>query len=220
MKESTVKFDAVLIDMDGTLVDSEPYWLAAETELMARFGYIWTSENQAICLGGPLPRVGRYMAELAGQVGQGEYFTQTLIEMVALHFQAGLSFMPGGLELLEDIANSEIPMALVSASPRILVDAALAALPKPFFKVSISSNDVTESKPHPMGYIEAARRLGGDIENCLVLEDSLTGVTAGLASEAKVVAIPHIVQFEPHPNMRIVDSLSGASLESLANLFR
>lgn len=212
-------FDAVLIDMDGTLVDSEPYWLEAETELMSRYGFTWTSEHQAICLGGPLPRVGRYMAELAGQESQGEYFTSALIEMVAERFRSRLSFMPGGLELLVDIEKAQVPMALVSASPRVLVDAALAALPSPYFSVSISSDDVVESKPHPMGYIEAARRLGGRIEQSLVLEDSLTGVTAGLASGAKVVAIPHIVQFDPHPQMRIVDSLEGRTLKELAKLF-
>ena len=81
-------FSAVLFDMDGTLVDTEPMWLASETELMGRFGYEWTKEDQAHCLGGPLDRVGRYMFSLAGGTQTPEYFTNTLISLTEAHLPA------------------------------------------------------------------------------------------------------------------------------------
>ncbi|MCX6435698.1 MAG: HAD hydrolase-like protein, partial [Actinobacteria bacterium] len=75
-------FDAVLFDMDGTLVDSEPIWLESEIELMDRFGYLWTSKDQAFCLGGPLNRVGDYMNQLAGNTKDADYFVTELVNLM------------------------------------------------------------------------------------------------------------------------------------------
>ena len=210
---------AVLFDMDGTLIDSEPYWLAAETELMSRFGYAWTQEDQATCLGGPLDRVGRYMSELAGEVEDWQFFTNSLVEGVTSKFLNGLTFVPGAREMLLEIKEREIPLALVSASPRVLVDAALALAPKNIFLTSVSNNEVTRSKPDPEGYLLAATLLGVDIEDCLVLEDSKTGVSAGLASGAHVLAIPHLVEISPDPHLRILPTLKDRNFDDVLLLF-
>ena len=205
--------------MDGTLIDSEPYWLIAEQELMARFDYQWTLADQSACLGGPLPRVGQYMSDIAGGVQGWKFFMNELIAGVVQEFEQGLNFMPGALQLLEDIQHTGVPMALVSASPRILVQAALDSLPSPFFQLSISSNDVTNTKPHPESYLTAASLLGARIENSLVLEDSITGVTSGIESGAKVIAIPHLVKIPNQPNLRIISTFEGTTLSSLERLF-
>lgn len=210
---------AVLIDMDGTLVDSEPSWLASETELMAEFGYQWRVQDQANCLGGPLDRVGNYMSDLVGGIKTGQFFTNSLIELVAARFQLGLNLMPGSLELLENLNSLNIPMALVSASPRVLVQSAIDALPTPFFQVSISNSDVRNSKPHPEPFLTAAALLGKPISACLILEDSWTGVSSAIASGARVVAIPHLVVIPAHPQVRQIPSLRNHTLSSLDALF-
>lgn len=205
--------------MDGTLIDTEPYWLESEVELMARYNVPWTGADQRICLGGPLPRVGQYMSDLANGADSAEYFEHELVRLVSEKFNSGINFMPGALELLEEIYAAGIPLALVSASPRLLVDAALARLPKPFFAISISSSEVTESKPNPEGYLKAAALLNADIEQSLVLEDSATGIGAAKASGAYVLAIPHIVELELNEKSIKVDSLLGVSLNSVIEDF-
>jgi HAD superfamily hydrolase (TIGR01509 family) len=213
------EYQAVLFDMDGTLINSEPYWLSAEQELMSRYGHIWTDEDQAYCIGGPLPKVGKYMSGLSNQAESPEYFEKELVRMVSERFSQGLQFMPGAKELVDSLRTAEVPMALVSASPRVLVDAALQLLPSGTFLSSISSQDVKESKPHPMSYLLAAEHLGVKITSCLVLEDSKTGITAGLASGAVVIGIPHIITYPASPRLHIRRDLVDVTPESLNEIF-
>ena len=203
--------------MDGTLVDTEPYWLKAETSLMAQFGHVWTLEDQKHCLGGPLPRVGAYMFELAKSESP-EFFVRELVDRVESQFVAGLNFMPGARELMQEIHAAGIPMGLVSASPRNLVDATLKSLDRDYFVVSISSNEVSESKPNPESYLRAATALGVEIGDCLILEDSRPGIAAAQASGALVLAIPHLVDAAEHPRTLIVDSLVDLKLEDVATM--
>jgi HAD superfamily hydrolase (TIGR01509 family) len=212
-------FPAIFFDMDGTLVDTEPYWLIAETSLMAEFGHVWTLEDQKHCLGGPLPRVGAYMFELAKSESP-EFFVRELVGRVESHFLAGLNFMPGARELMEEIYAAGIPMGLVSASPRNLVDATLKSLDHDYFVISVSSNEVSESKPNPESYLKAAAALGVEVRDSLILEDSRPGIAAAQASGALVLAIPHLVDVAEHPRTLVVDSLVDLSLEDVATMMR
>lgn len=212
-------FSAVLFDMDGTLVDTEPMWLVSETELMAQFGYTWTLEDQSNCLGGPLDRVGRYMFDLAGGVNSPEFFTDTLISLMASHLQEGADLMDGAQELMSLCESLELPMALVSASPRVLVDAVLDNLAGHNFEISISSDDVVKVKPDPEGYFAAAAFLNIPIGECLILEDSATGVTAATSSGGAVVAIPHLVPISESERVQVVSSVRDLSLEKLKDLY-
>ncbi len=212
-------FAAVLFDMDGTLVDTEPMWLASETELMARYGYKWTAIDQANCLGGPLDRVGEYMFDLAGKVESPEYFTQTLISLTRTHLRHGAAFMDGAQELISLCQSMNLPIALVSASPRVLVDAVLDNVEGRNFVVTISADDVANVKPDPEGYLAAAKALSVAIEECLILEDSATGVTAAHASGAMVVAIPHLVPITAGDRIRVVSSVADLSRWRLQELY-
>ncbi len=203
--------------MDGTLVNTEPYWLKAETALMAKFGHEWTSEDQAHCLGGPLPRVGAYMHNLA-QVQSPEFFVTELVRGVEEEFHRGIDFMPGAESLMREIFSLGIPLALVSASPRNLVDATLHSLDENIFATSVSSNDVQLSKPDPESYLLAAKRLGVNIENVLILEDSRPGIASAQRSGALVVAIPHLISVDEHPRTVILTSLVDSTLEALTDL--
>ena len=209
-------YSAVFFDMDGLLVDSEPLWLESETEMMAEFGYQWVESDQAACLGGPLDRVGNYMSGLIGGKRDGNSLMLEIIDRMVEKFKGDLPFMPGAIELIDDLRAHGIPLTLVSASPRSLVDAALSNFEVNPFVRSISSNDVKVSKPDPEGYLLAASSGGHDISNCLVLEDSLTGVTAAKASGAWVLAVPHLIPIEKSGRVDVTNSLANWSYEKLA----
>ena len=209
-------YSAVFFDMDGLLVDSEPLWLISETQMMAEYGYQWLESDQAACLGGPLDRVGDYMSGLIGGKRDGNSLTLEIIERMVEKFKGDLPFMPGAIELMNDLRAHGIPLTLVSASPRSLVDAALSNFEENPFVRSISSGDVKVSKPDPEGYLLAAASGGHDISNSLVLEDSLTGVTAAKASGAWVLAVPHLVPIEKSGRVDVTDSLANWNYEKLA----
>ncbi|MCX6427934.1 MAG: HAD family phosphatase [Actinobacteria bacterium] len=219
MRTEAPMFSGVLFDMDGTLVDSEPLWLATETQLMARYGYSWSAINQAQCLGGPLDRVGSYMNSLVGDVESGPFFTDELVRMMELSLQSGAPLMPGAHELIALLTRLQIPMALVSASPRVLVDAVLMNFSTHPFKISISSNDVNLVKPDPEGYLKAANFLGVKIADCLILEDSATGVEAGSRSGGAVVAIPHLVPIPNSERVQTIGSLEELSESALRDFY-
>lgn len=212
-------FEAVLFDMDGLTVNSEPQWLEAETELTAKYGYQWTIEDQAYCLGGPLSKVGKYMSDLVDGVEDGEYFHRELVNLMVKKVTAKVNFMPGAQELLNQLDLVNVPMALVSASPRSIVDAALKHISPLPFRATISSDDVSNTKPDPEGYLKAAELLNIDIKRCLILEDSLTGVTAARASGAKVVAVPHLVEILEDYQTKVISSLEEVSLDLLHEFY-
>jgi HAD superfamily hydrolase (TIGR01509 family) len=202
--------------MDGLLVNSEPLWLESETAMMAQYGYQWLETDQAACLGGPLDRVGNYMSGLIEGKRDGNSLMLEIIDRMVDKFKGDLPFMPGAINLINDLRAHGVELTLVSASPRSLVDAALSNFEVNPFVRSISSNDVKVSKPDPEGYLLAATSGGHEISNCLVLEDSLTGVTAAKASGAWVLAVPHLVPIEKAGRVDVTDSLTNWSYEKLA----
>lgn len=208
-------FDAVLFDMDGLTINSEPQWLEAETELTAEYGYQWTVEDQAYCLGGPLSKVGQYMSDLVNGQEDGPFFHRRLVELMTEKVRARAIFMPGARELIELLTKHNIPLALVSASPRVIVEAALSHIKPIPFKTIISADEVTRTKPDPEGYLKAAELLGAQIRRSLILEDSLTGVTAARASGARVISVPHLVKIEPDDQTKVISSLEELSIDQL-----
>ena len=216
---NTEFYDAVFFDMDGLLINSEPLWLESETQMMAEYGYEWLEADHAACLGGPLDRVGHYMSALIGGKRDGQYLTNEIIERMVEKFQDELPLMPGSAELISDLRENQVELTLVSASPRSLVDAALLNFSVSPFVRSISSGDVKVSKPDPEGYLLAASIGGHEISNCLILEDSLTGVTAAKASGAWVLAVPHLVPIEKTARVDVTTSLANWSYQKLATKY-
>ena len=211
-------FDAVFFDMDGLLVDSEPEWLLSEIEVTAPYGYTWLPEDQVACLGGPLTRVGQYMFDKCGQQQSPEYFTQTLIDTQVARMRGNTPTMPGAISLFKELQSYGVKTALVSASPRNIVDAVLDNLGHDLFPFSISSDDVTNTKPNPECYVKAAQICGVEISNCLVFEDSLTGMNAAIASGAFLIGVPHLVSIQESEKVRVIRSLEQLSFAKLAEL--
>ena len=204
MVDNSQFFDAVFFDMDGLMVDSEPEWFKSETEVTAKFGYDWSEEDQIACLGGPLTRVGKYMHDKCKGAETPEYFTQTLIDTQALKMRGNTPTMPGALELVRELQSQGVKTGLVSASPRNIVNAVLDNLGHDLFPFSISSDDVEKTKPNPDCYLKAAVMTDSDIQNCLVFEDSLTGMAAATSSGAYLIAVPHLVTIDESAKVRVI----------------
>jgi HAD superfamily hydrolase (TIGR01509 family) len=206
--------------MDGLLVDSEPEWLKSESEISAAYGYQWTSQDQVACLGGPLSRVGQYMHEKCNQAETPDFFTRKIVEVQSEKMRSHTPFMPGAYELVKDLQKNGVKTGLVSASPRIIVDAVLDNVGAELFPFSISSDDVERTKPHPDAYLKAAQLTNSAIENCLVFEDSLTGIGAATSSGAWLVAVPHLVHVDESERVRVIKSLEQLNFAKVQKLFK
>ena len=210
---------AILFDMDGTLIDSEPLWLKAEIEVMAEVGCHWDEQDQINCLGGPAERTERYMQERSQNIKPYGYFINRLHEVMRARITNELDLIPNALSLLKECKDAGIKTALVTASSRDLMTIVLKRFPIGTFDVVVSGDDVEKSKPDPAPYLLAAKQLSVDISKCLVLEDSLTGVQSGLSSGAKVIGIPHLVQMSEHPNLRVISSLDEITLSDILSWY-
>jgi HAD superfamily hydrolase (TIGR01509 family) len=211
-------FEAVFFDMDGLMVDSEPEWFLSEIEVTKPFGYTWLESDQIACLGGPLSKVGQYMFDKCGQKQSPEFFTQTLIDTQVARMRGNTPTMPGAVKLVRELQSHGVKTALVSASPRNIVDAVLDNLGHDLFPFSISSDDVVKTKPDPEAYLKAANMSESNISNCLVFEDSITGMSAAIASGAYLIAVPHLVSIEESPRVRVINSLEQLSFSKLTAL--
>jgi HAD superfamily hydrolase (TIGR01509 family) len=206
---------AVLFDMDGLLVDTEPLWFEVETEVMARLGGIWTDADQQALLGSSLDNAVRYFTGKAVVPASPAEIADWMIGGIVDRVRdRGVTVMPGGARLVAGVAASGLPYALVTSSQRRFVDAVLSRTGLRF-PVVVTGNDVSRSKPDPEPYLLAARRLGAEPGCCLVLEDSITGVTAAEAAGCFVIAVPTLRAIDPRPGRLILDSLQGLDVPRL-----
>ena len=206
---------AILFDMDGTLIDSEPLWLEAEIEIMEELGCNWDQQDQINCLGGPIDKTENYMQDRSNNIKPFGYFTKKLDDVMEQKLSTKLDLIPNALEIINECKRSELKIALVTASSGRLMRAVLKRFPVGIFDTLVSYDDVERSKPDPEPYLLAAKTLGVDITNCVVLEDSLTGVRSGLSAGAQVIGIPHLVKMPSNPNLRVVESLSEINMDRL-----
>jgi len=213
-----MNFSAAFFDMDGLFLDSEPQWHQSQQEICARYSYSWDDDDQRICIGGPLSRVGDYISDICAHDMTGTEVVNELTKMMLVKLSTKAILMPGAFAAVERV-RQVMPVALVSASPRILMDAALTTLPEDFFQFTISADDVTRTKPFPDPYIEASKRMGFQPGSCVVFEDSLTGIASAKSAGCAVVAVPHYVDVALAPKVRVVTSLEDVSLDFLENFY-
>jgi HAD superfamily hydrolase (TIGR01509 family) len=203
---------AVLFDMDGLLVDSEPLWTVAELELAEQFGGTWSPELKAAIVGTRLdvavPLILSWYGAADGPAevaAASEHLSSRMVEL----FRERLPLMPGALDLVDGVRALGLPTALVSSSYRVLVDAALDWLGRDRFEVTLAGDEVTHGKPAPEPYLRACAMLGVTPAEVVILEDARSGVEAGEAAGATVVAVPWAAPIEAQPNRPVVKSLVG-----------
>ncbi|MCL3996858.1 HAD family hydrolase [Streptomyces lavenduligriseus] len=209
---------AVLLDMDGTLVDSEGFWWDVEVEVFASLGHTLDETWRHVVVGGPMVRSAGFLIEATGaDIGLAE-LTVLLNEGFESRIDSGLPLMPGAARLLAELHAQEIPTALVSASHRRIIDRVLSVLGPHHFTLSVAGDEVSRTKPFPDPYLLAAAGLGADPARCAVIEDTATGVAAAEAAGCRVVAVPSVAPIGPALGRTVVASLEEVDLAFLRGM--
>jgi HAD superfamily hydrolase (TIGR01509 family) len=214
-----MSLQAVLWDMDGTLVDSEPVWARAQIDLLTSLGAIWTVEDCVNLVGSDLSdALLAWMARIPEGAIEPEELAERIYGEVVSSLKEEVEFRPGAVELLQALKAEGIPCALVSASYRVMIDAVLAHLPPDLYDVVVAGDEVNHGKPHPEPYLTAARELGVDPADCIVIEDSPGGTASGTAAGAFVIAVPQWVMIPDAPRRLVVESLEPFTPTALRDL--
>ncbi|MEU2437895.1 HAD family hydrolase [Streptomyces rubradiris] len=209
---------AVLLDMDGTLVDSEGFWWDVEVEVFASLGHTLDETWRHVVVGGPMTRSAGFLIEATGaDIGLAE-LSVLLNEGFENRIDGGLPLMPGAARLLAELHAHEIPTALVSASHRRIIDRVLSVLGPHHFALSVAGDEVSRTKPFPDPYLLAAAGLGAEPARCAVIEDTATGVAAAEAAGCRVVAVPSIAPIGPALGRTVVSSLEEVDLAFLRGM--
>lgn len=209
---------AVLWDMDGTIVDTEPYWIAAEFEVVEAHGGQWSQEHAHALVGSDLLAAAAYIRTHGGIDLEPAEIVESLLERVIAAVRGGIPWQPGARELLAALGEAGIPSVLVTMSYRRLAEAVVSALPPGTFTALITGDEVEHGKPHPAPYLQAAAAVGAPPQHCVAIEDSPTGVASAEAAGCVTIAVPHVAQVQPAPGRIVIDSLTELSVARLAEL--
>ena len=210
---------AVFWDMDGTLVDTEPYWINAEHAIVEEAGGVWNDEYAHQLVGNDLMVSAEFIRDNSPVTLDPVEIIDELLERVIAQVTVHVPWRPGAVELLTALGEAGVPNALVTMSWRSLADAVVTALPAGTFTAVITGDEVQHGKPHPEPYLAAARALGVEVGDCVAIEDSPTGVRSAVAAGVPTLAVPHVV---PVPSLRgavQVPSLRGLTPRDLRTLF-
>jgi HAD superfamily hydrolase (TIGR01509 family) len=200
---------AVLFDMDGLLIDSEPLWLESERSVMARLApdSVWTESDQAALLGGSLNRTVSYLLAHATRPAPAEVVAEWLMAGICERVgRDGVPLRPGARELLASVEAAGLPRALVTSSERRFMDTVLASTGMRF-DVLVCAEDVSVTKPDPEPYLLAAKLLDLNPARCFALEDSPNGVASAQAAGCRVIAVPSLIPIQAAPGLIVVRSL-------------
>jgi len=199
---------AVLWDLDGTLVDTEPVWMAAERELAAEHGVDWTREDGLALVGLALPDSGAYIKDRLESPRPPHEIVDYLVERVAASIAHAVPWRPGALDLVAAFAAAGVPQALVTMSYAPIATAVAQHLP---LAAIVTGDAVVMGKPHPEAYLTAAELLGCEPEQCLAIEDSETGAASANAAGCEVLVIPHLVEVPTASRRFVQATLDGLS---------
>ena len=205
--------------MDGTLVDTEPYWMRAETDLVAAHGGVWTHEDCMSVVGSGLWDSARLLQERGVKLEADEIvqrLTDLVQEQLAEH---GVPWRPGARELLRELKDAAVPTALVTMSVGRMAHQIIELIDFPAFDTVVSGDMVAQSKPHPEAYLQAAGALGVAPEECIAIEDSAPGIASAVASGAVSIAVPHQIQLPESDQYSLWPTLAGRGLSDLNEVY-
>ncbi len=211
---------AVLWDLDGTLIDSEPYWMKSEIELAERHGATWTEEDGKSLVGMALKDSTRLMGERFGVELDQDKVINELTDSVTEQLRREILWRPGAQELLRELRRKGVKTALVTMSLRRMALQVVESIPFKAFDVIVAGDDVVHGKPHAEPYLKAAQLLGVDPRDCVAFEDSISGILSAEAAGTKAVGIPNVMVIPANPDRILWETLEGVKLKQLKQLFR
>jgi HAD superfamily hydrolase (TIGR01509 family) len=214
--------EAVIFDLDGVLIDSEPVWEEVRRGLVAERGGHWAADAQRKLMGMSTPEWARYLSEDLGVALPPDQVAGEVIERMAARYREHLPLLPGAVEAVGRLA-ARWPLGLASSAPAALIETVLqAAGLRPDFQVTMSTEQVPHGKPAPDIYLAVARRLGVAPASGAAVEDSSNGLRSAAAAGLHVIAIPH-PRYPPEPDALaraglVLPSLAGLTVEAVAAL--
>ena len=211
---------AVLWDMDGTLIDSEPYWMKSEGSFARANNSVWTEQDGLSLVGMSLYDSSKIIKERVGSDLEPEQIIQKLTDDVAAQLKQEIFWRPGARELLVLLRKKKIKTALVTMSMHTMAKQVAESIGFEAFDVIVAGDDVRLGKPHPEPYLKAAELLGVNPEDCVAFEDSLTGLRSAEAANTKAVGIKNIVDIPMEPGRILWPSLEGVTVSDLRRLFK
>ncbi|WP_052850696.1 HAD family hydrolase [Streptomyces avicenniae] len=209
---------AVLLDMDGTLVDTEGFWWDAEVEVFGALGHVLAEEHRDIVVGGPMARSAGYLIEVTGADIALDDVRDLLNAAFLRRLERGVPLMPGARDLLTELTAHRVPTALVSASHRTVIERMLVSLGADHFAATVAGDELDRTKPHPDPYLAAAARLGAEPGRCVAIEDTPTGVASAEAAGCRVIAVPSIAPIGAAPGRSVVGSLEEVDMAFLRSV--
>lgn len=206
--------EAVVFDLDGVLIDSEPVWEEVRRGLVAERGGRWAPDAQRRLMGMSTPEWARYLSQDLGVGLPPDEVAATVIDRMAARYTKQLPLMPGAVEAVQRLA-ARWPLGLASSAPAVLIETVLeAAGLSSYFRVTMSTEQVPHGKPAPDIYLAVAARLGVEPARCAAVEDSSNGLRSAAAADMHVIAIPH-PRYPPDPDALARTSLVLPSLAEL-----
>ncbi len=207
---------AVLWDMDGTIVDTEPYWIECEHLLVAEHGNgQWDDTKAHLLVGKDLRDSARLIQEHGGVTMAVDDIVNYLLDGVIERVRRAVPWRPGARDLLAKLRHAGVPQAMVTMSWARFADAVVQALPKGTFAAVITGDQVRRGKPHPEPYLAAADALGVKAKDCVAIEDSPTGLRSAVAAGCRTFAVPNVVEVPESRSYTRVRSLREIDLPQL-----
>lgn len=209
---------AVLWDMDGTLVDTEPYWMAAEIPLVESFGGVWTHEQALALVGLGLEDAARLLQDAGVQLPVHEIVDRLTARVMEQFRTKGVPFRPGARELLADLRAAGVRTGLVTMSLRRMAETVVELIDFPAFDVIVAGDDATRPKPFPDPYLEACTELGVDIADTVAIEDSPNGLRSAVAAGGVALGVPLMVSLTGVGAHELWPTLDGRTAQDIARL--
>ncbi len=204
--------------MDGTLVDTEPYWMSAQVDLVRAHGSDWTHEDGLTLVGSGLWHSARVLQGRGVSMTEDEIIDHLTDRVIDQLVELGIPWRPGARELLTELRQAGIPTGLVTMSVSRMAHHVSDRLGFVGFDVVVSGDDVEHAKPHPAPYLQAAALLGVDIADCIAIEDSEPGIASAAASGATTVGVPFMIPISESDEYTLWPTLDGRTLVDLAGV--
>ena len=184
---------AVIFDMDGVIIDSEPFWQQAEVEVFNRHGIPVTDEMAATTMGLRIDLVVKHWFEHYPCEASVEQLSHEILDRVGELVASKGEALPGLYETIQRLLKHQIPLGLATSSAMRLTEIVLSRLGlAEAFAAVLSAEHMAFGKPHPQVYLDCAKALGVDPHHCTAIEDSVTGLISAKAARMQAVAIPAI----------------------------